>query len=84
MTLLPLAAPGSAQCRDHSCVLRRCLIRAGILSRQESVRQHIPAAGISTIGVWRDHDEESEKTSPGIQLSYRNEGASSPDPPVAI
>ena len=64
MTLLPLAAPGSAQCRDHSCVLRRCLIRAGTLPRRESARQHVPAAGISTVGVWRDHDEESEKPLP--------------------
>lgn len=84
MTLLPLAAPGSAQCRDHSCVLCRCLIRAETLSRQESVRQHIPAVGISSVEVWRDHYEEMRSTCPSIPFSYRNEGTSSPDPSAAI
>jgi hypothetical protein len=84
MTLLPLAAPGSAQCRDHLCALRRCLIRAGILSRQESVRQHIPAVGISAVEVWRDHYDEMSSTSLSIPFSHRNEGTSSPDPSAAI
>lgn len=49
----------------------------------ESSRQHMPTEGFSSVGCWRHHHVQP-KTSPGIQLSYRDEGTSSPDPPVAI